>query len=279
MTTVLEVTDLHKSFGAVIAARDINVTVAEQEIIGIIGANGAGKTTFVNMVTGWLRPSRGRIRFLNTDIVGFPPRRLTRLGISRSFQVPQVFLSETVADNLMMAYGVAEGQGQGHGLGLLRAIKQPQRERRVVEHLQRYQIADYRDQLASALPQGVRKLLDIAMATVNKPKLLLLDEPTSGISVEEKFGLMDIIMAVLREEQTTVMFIEHDMEIVERYVSRVLAFYQGEIICDAATVEALADAKVGEFVLGREYHRGRAAEAHRSDSRAVEAKGPGHARD
>ena len=99
------------------------------------------------------------------------------------------------------------------------------------------------------------------MATVRSPQLLMLDEPTSGISAEEKFDLMEIIMAALREEQTTVMFIEHDMEIVQRHVERVLAFSQGEIICDAPTAEAMVDAKVVEFVLGQEYHVG-----HRDDA-------------
>lgn len=107
----------------------------------------------------------------------------------------------------------------------------------------------------------MRKLLDIAMATVRKPQLLMLDEPTSGISVEEKFGLMEIIMTALKEEQTTVMFIEHDMEIVQRHVERVLAFSQGEIICDAPTAEAMVDEKVIEFVLGKEYRTGPQADA------------------
>jgi len=105
----------------------------------------------------------------------------------------------------------------------------------------------------------VRKLLDIAMAAVSKPTILMLDEPTSGISVEEKFGLMDVIMEALRQDNTTVLFIEHDMEIVERYVSRVLAFYQGQVICDAPTAEALVDPGVREFVIGEEYHRTRTA--------------------
>jgi len=250
MTAVLQVTGLEKTFGAVVAARDINVSVDEHEVIGIIGANGAGKTTFVNMVTGYLKPSAGQIRFHDRSILGLPPRRITRLGISRSFQISQVFLSETVLDNLVMAYGISED----HGANLLRPLFNDDRVARVDAHLERYQIADYRDVVASKLPQGVRKLLDIAMATVSQPSLLLLDEPTSGISAEEKFSLMDIIMAALREDRTTVLFIEHDMEIVERYVSRVWAFYQGEIVCDKPTAEAMVDAKVMEFVLGQEYH-------------------------
>jgi branched-chain amino acid transport system ATP-binding protein len=252
MACVLEVHDLEKNFGGVVAAHNISVTVEEGETIGIIGANGAGKTTFVNMVTGYLPPSGGRIEFLGKSVVGLHPRDVTKLGLCRSFQVPQVFLSESVFDNMLAAYGIAERSG----LGLFTPIHTDERAARVDAQLKRYQIADYRDVAASALPQGVRKLLDIGMATVRNPKLIMLDEPTSGISVEEKFGLMDIIMQALREEDTTVMFIEHDMEIVERFVDRVWAFYQGEIICDAPTAEAMVDEKVREFVIGQEYHPG-----------------------
>lgn len=250
MTRVLEVHDLEKNFGGVVAAHNINVTVDSGETIGIIGANGAGKTTFVNMVTGYLPPSSGRIEFMGKSVVGLHPRDVTKLGLCRSFQVPQVFLSESIFDNMIVAYGIAERSG----LGLLTPLHTEERAARVDVQLERYQISEYRDVAASALPQGVRKLLDIAMATVRNPKLIMLDEPTSGISVEEKFGLMDIIMQALQEEDTTVMFIEHDMEIVERFVDRVWAFYQGEIICDATTAEAMKDDKVREFVIGQEYH-------------------------
>ena len=237
MSVVLNVQGLEKSFGAVVAAHNINVTIEEGETVGVIGANGAGKTTFVNMVTGYLPPTKGRIEFMGRDIRGRSVRQITRLGLCRSFQVPQVFLSESVFDNLTIAFGIAEHDG----LGLLGPLMRDDRAGRVDKHLVRYQIADYRDVAGSALPQGVRKLLDISMATVRKPKLLMLDEPTSGISAEEKFGIMDILMQALKEEETTVLFIEHDMEIVERYVSRVLAFSQGEIICDAPTEEAMVD--------------------------------------
>ncbi len=253
MSVVLDVRDLNKNFGGVIAAANINIQIAEAETIGVIGANGAGKTTFVNMVTGYLKPSAGAIEFLGKNVVGLKPRDITRLGICRSFQVPQVFASETVFANMLMAYGIAEERGWG----LLRGVENEARAQRVDAHLARYRISEYRDVRATALPQGVRKLLDIAMATVRRPKLLMLDEPTSGISVEEKFGIMDIIMTALREEKTTVLFIEHDMEIVERYVSRVLAFYQGEIICDAPAAAALQDPKVKEFVIGQQHHRAR----------------------
>ncbi len=253
MAAVLEVHGLEKRFGGVVAASDINVVVEDQETIGIIGANGAGKTTFINMVTGYLRPSAGSIKFLGRNIAKLSPRDITNLGLSRSFQVPQVFLSESVFVNMLMAFGIADESG----FGLLKPLYNPDREDRVDAHLKRYQIADYRDVAANALPQGIRKLLDIAMATVRRPQLLMLDEPTSGISAEEKFDIMDIVMAALKEDDITLMFIEHDMDIVQRYVSRVLAFSQGEIICDAPTAEALKDEKVLEFVLGKEYHAAR----------------------
>ena len=129
-------------------------------------------------------------------------------------------------------------------------MHRPGLEERCNEVLKRYRIFEYRGHTVSTLSQGVRKLLDIAMAVVSEPRILLLDEPTSGISVEEKFDLMDIVMEALREDMVTVLFIEHDMEIVERYVSRVIAFYQGEVICDETPAKALADPKVQEFVIG-----------------------------
>ena len=258
MTRVLEVHNLEKNFGGVVAAHGINVNVDEGETIGIIGANGAGKTTFINMVTGYFPPSGGTIEFLGRNVVGMRPREVTKLGLCRSFQVSQVFLSETVFDNMLVAYGIAERSGWG----LLTPLHTGDREERVDAHLRRYQISNYRDTAASALPQGVRKLLDIAMATVRNPKLIMLDEPTSGISVEEKFGLMDIIMQALRQEQTTVLFIEHDMEIVERYVARVLAFSQGEIICDAPTAEAMKHPKVMELIIGDKKSSGNGANNH-----------------
>ena len=244
---LLEARGLNKRFGAVTAARDVEVAVTAQEVVGIIGANGAGKTTFVNMVTGWLKPTSGRVLFEGRDITGRTPREITRLGICRSFQVPQVFQSASMFDNLLIALGIAEA-GIGKlwidkvwGTAGLRRLRRPDLADKVDALLARYRIGDYRGQRAGSLPQGVRKLLDIAMAMVAGPKVLLLDEPTSGISSEEKFELMDVVMAELREAAVTVLFVEHDMEIVERYVGRVLAFYQGEIICDAPPAEALRD--------------------------------------
>ena len=137
----------------------------------------------------------------------------------------------------------------------LRLMDTPDLRQQLDAVLARYKLEAHRDSTVSALAQGVRKLLDIAMAVVSRPRILLLDEPTSGISVEEKFDFMDIVMDALKEDGVTVLFVEHDMEIVARYVSRVLAFYQGEIIADMPPKKALSDKKVQEFVIGKEHHK------------------------
>ena len=246
MTALLEVRNLNKSFGSVVAANDITVSVADGEVVGIIGSNGAGKTTFVNMVTGYMKPTSGTIEFQGRDITMLPTRRVIAAGISRSFQVPQVFSTATVADNLLIAYGIA----QGTRYPLWRPLHHGARVDAVDAALERFGILNYRNLEAGLLPQGVRKLLDIAMATVRGPRLLLLDEPTSGISVEEKFGIMDVIMAALRAERCAVLFVEHDMEIVGRYAERVIAFAEGTIIAEGAPAAVTADPQVRRYVTG-----------------------------
>ena len=248
-TPALKVTDLCKSFAGVVAAKDINVEAAEGEVIGIIGANGAGKTVFVNMITGYLKPTSGRIEYQGKDITGIEPRDATHVGVCRSFQVSQVFMTMTVEENLLIALSIAHEDGGA----MLRSPNRPELVAECEAVMKQYQILEHRAAVASTLSQGVRKLLDIAMAVVSNPKVLLLDEPTSGVSVEEKFGIMDIVIEALKEAGTTVLFVEHDMEIVERYVDRVLAFYQGEVICDAPPADALKDPKVIEYVIGGDH--------------------------
>ena len=245
-TEILKTTDLQKSFSGIIAAKNINISVKETEIIGIIGANGAGKTVFVNMITGYLKPTSGKIEFNGNDITGIEPRDATHIGVCRSFQVSQVFMSMTVKQNLMIAMSLAKKSGSQ----LLNPIDDETLSKECDKILKQYNINKQKDLIVSTLSQGMRKLLDIAMAVVGNPKVLLLDEPTSGVSVEEKFGIMDIVISALKQSGTTVLFVEHDMEIVERYVNRVMAFYQGQIICDAPPKKALKDKKVIQYVLG-----------------------------
>jgi branched-chain amino acid transport system ATP-binding protein len=249
MSTILSVRGLEKTFGSVVAARDITLDVPREQAVGIIGANGAGKTTFVNMITGYIQPSKGSIQFEDRDITGLPPRTITRLGISRSFQIAQVFPSLTVFENVRAASAVAHAR-----TGILASALTPLATQETIARADAviglFQLTSYRDTRAATLPQGVRKLLDIAMAVVGAPRVLLLDEPTSGISIEEKFAVMDIVMSTLNEQKTTVLFVEHDMEIIARFADRVLAFHDGTVIADGPPTVALADATVRTLISG-----------------------------
>ncbi len=249
MEAMLEASGLSKSFGTLTAASDINVKVAAGEIVGIVGANGAGKTVFVNMITGYEKPTTGRILFQGRDITALPPRQITGIGICRSFQISQIFLTMTVFENLLLALAI----NRNAGFGMLGAIRRAPLVAEVERVLERFGLQAHRDRPAVELAQGVRKLVDIAMAVVARPKILMLDEPTSGISTEEKFDFMKIVMDALSAEKVAVLIVEHDMEIIQRFVSRVLAFSQGRIICDASPQEALRNPDVIEQVLGSEH--------------------------
>ena len=251
MTAILETNNLSIQFGGVVGASEISVTVNKGEVIGVIGANGAGKTTFVNLVTGYLMPSSGTIHYMGNDVTKLTPREITDLGIRRSFQIPQLFDEMTALDNMLTAQSVAPKVTRSFWLPLQRSDTMES----AVERLEHFGIADSAHQEVSMLPQGVRKILDIAMATVGEPQLVMLDEPTSGVSAEEKFEVMDIVMDAFAQQEVTVMFIEHDMELVERYANRVLAFYNGMVIADADSRQALADPQVREYVVGKEIHR------------------------
>ena len=249
MSAILEVRDLEKTFGQLVAARDINVSVPALETVGVIGANGAGKTTFINMITGHLTPSKGSIWFEGGEITGKPSRDITRLGISRSFQVAQIFPSLTVFENMCIAAAIARGDG-GVIANIATAVKSAAATAEAEATIDLFQISRYRGVAANALPQGVRKLLDIGMAVVGGPRLLLLDEPTSGISIEEKFDLMNVVMSALKSRHITVLFVEHDMEIVAKFADRVLAFYDGTVIADGTAHETLDNPKVQELISG-----------------------------
>ncbi len=247
MAVVLEARGLNKSFGAVTAASDINVAVEQDSVVGLIGSNGAGKTTFINMVTGYLKPTSGTITFGGRDITPLSPRLITRLGICRSFQIPQLFNSLSVYENLLVGVGIVFSAGAKWADATHHAST-PQKA--VDSMLERFGLGAYRDKPAGVLPEGVRKLLDISMAMAVKPKILLLDEPTSGVSADEKFVLMDMVMEAVRAQKVTVLFVEHDMDIVNRYTQRILAFYEGRIIADGEPAKVLGDPEVRKYVTG-----------------------------
>ena len=239
MSAILVAEGVHKNFGAVSAAAGISLGFERDSVVSLIGANGAGKTTFLNMVTGYLRPDRGRIRFDGEDLVGRAPREITALGLSRSFQIPQLFQSLSVRENMLVAESIAGAEHIAEATDAL---------------LERFALTSYAGQRAGLLPEGIRKLLDVAMTLVTKPKLLLLDEPTSGVAAGEKFGIMDLVMAAVRGQGVTVLFVEHDMDIVARYAQRVVAFYDGRVIADGVPARVLRADEVRRYVIGEEAH-------------------------
>ena len=246
MTPVLSVHGLEKRFGAVVAADALSLDIAAGQRVSLIGANGAGKTTFVNLVTGYLRPDAGSIVLAGIDIARHSPRNVARLGISRSFQIPQLFIDLTAAENLAVAISGA----RAHTLSFHSPAEAQGRREKALELLKRFGLTEVADRPISELAGGVRKLVDIAMALVRRPKLLLLDEPTSGVSAEEKYATMDRVIHAVAPDAATIVFVEHDMEIVSRYADRVVAFYQGRILADGEPRNVLTDPEVRRYVTG-----------------------------
>jgi branched-chain amino acid transport system ATP-binding protein len=244
---------LSKHFDGVVAAEQVTLDVPAGARVGLIGSNGAGKTTFVNMITGYLKPDAGAILLDGADITALGPRAIMRLGVARSFQIPQLCAEMSVLDNMLTAAACGDGD-----LSFWQPAHTPEKSQRVEKILERFGLAGHASRRVAELPGGVRKLLDIALALTGRPKLLLLDEPTSGVSVEEKFPMMDTIMgavsgAVGREAGgagTAVLFVEHDMEIVTRYADRVVAFYAGRVLADGPPATVLADENVRRYVTG-----------------------------
>lgn len=246
MATLLETRALTKSFGGVLAVGDVSVAIGEREVVGIVGSNGAGKTTFVNLVTGYLKPDRGRILYAGQDITAHPPRQVTRLGIARSFQIPQLYLSLTVLENVLIALAARQGESLRPWASLLTRA----REAEGLGVLEPFGLAEHASRPVSELPEGGVKLLDVALAGALMPRVLLLDEPTSGVSSKEKFAVMDTLVRILAERGVTAIFVEHDMEVVTQYAGRILVFHEGSIIADGAPQVVLADPEVRKAVIG-----------------------------
>ena len=242
---MLAVRSLHVAIDSVVALRGLSLEVPSGRMVGLVGRNGAGKTTLMRTLMGHLAPSSGSIVLGGRDITRLAPREITRLGVARSFQIPQLFQELSVLDNMLVATACRENR-----LSFWQTARRADAVARADALLARFNLAEHRERRVAELPGGVRKLLDIAMAMTGQPRLLLLDEPTSGVSAEEKFPMMEIIMTALGQDPMTVLFVEHDMDIVERYADRVIAFYSGRIIADDTPQAALATDDVRRYVTG-----------------------------
>jgi branched-chain amino acid transport system ATP-binding protein len=248
VSDVLEVLNLTKHFGAVRAVEDLTLRFREGQFVGIVGPNGSGKTTLLNVVTGYLAPDRGRVRYRGRDITGLPPRVVAELGIARSFQMPQLYLSLSVLENALFALAVRDRKSSD----LWRPLDTPARADEAGRILAEFGLDAHARARTGSLPEGARKLLDVALSYARRPRVLLMDEPTSGVSVTDKFQVMDTLIPVLKQSGVTAIFVEHDMEVVETYAERVLAFNDGTVLADGAPDAVFADSAVRRALLGRE---------------------------
>jgi ABC-type uncharacterized transport system ATPase subunit len=227
--------DLQIRFGGVVVLQGVSLAIERGELCCIIGPNGAGKSTLFNMLAGTLRPAEGRIRFEGSDIIGLPVHRFARLGIVRKFQVPSLFDSLTVRDNLDVA-----------GCGMEAA----QRNARIGELIGLLALGELSDIRAGELAHGHKQWLEIGMALVGGPKLLLLDEPTAGMTAEETRATADLLLGL--RGRMAVIVIEHDMRFVRAVDSRTMVLHQGRIIADGPFSEIERDATVRDIYLGRQ---------------------------
>lgn len=245
MTHLLETRGLEIRFGGVVAADDVTLQIDAGKNLAIIGPNGAGKTTFLNICTGWLKPSKGKVYFEGKDVTPRSPRQITRMGVARAFQIPQLFTEHTALENLMIAVGARDRLRNP-----IRALMDvPQREE-MMHLLDLVKCTDVAHRQVDELSEGQRKLIDIAVALALRPRLLLMDEPTSGVASSEKFGVMEILVKALAEAEVTAVFVEHDMGIVEKYADEVAVWNMGKIEMRGTPDEVLAHPDVIRDVIG-----------------------------
>ncbi|MCK6451704.1 MAG: ABC transporter ATP-binding protein [Alphaproteobacteria bacterium] len=245
--TLLKTVKLRKYFGDTRAVDDVDFVVTKGEFLSLVGSNGAGKTTLVNLISAFMRPDSGQILLDDKDITYASVDERLRAGIARSFQLVNLFDDLTTFDNVALSVFSREGKT----LNLMRLADHDQDVRREAEDvLAQFGLAAKRNVPAKGLAQGERKLLDVAVAYALKPRLLFLDEPTSGVSTRDKGQIMDRISAVVRAGNVTAVVIEHDMDVVFKYSDRIVAMHQGAILADGPPDEIRRNPAVAANVLG-----------------------------
>jgi branched-chain amino acid transport system ATP-binding protein len=244
---LLKTTQLTKSFGDTHAVDHVDLTVAAGEVLALIGSNGAGKTTLINLISGLIAPDSGRVDFQGADITRASIHHKIGLGIARSFQLVNLFDHLSVQDNVALAIFSREGRTR-RLLSLADADTGVRDEGAAV--LKQFGLDARADSPAGGLSQGERKLLDVAVAYALRPKLLFLDEPTSGVSTREKAPIMDIITQVVRSGGITAVIVEHDMDVVFTYCPRIIAMHQGTILADGSPEQIRSNAQVTANMLG-----------------------------
>ena len=243
--SALEVRGLSKAYGGVQAVRGVSFAVNAGEVVALIGPNGAGKTTCFNMLNGQLRPDSGEIALAGRSIVGLRPHQVWRLGVGRTFQVTATFSSMTVRENVQVAL-------LSHHRRLF-SLGKPAGRFQVDEAdalLARVGMQEQAARPCAVLAYGDLKRVELAVALANRPRLLLMDEPTAGMASDERQALMQLAAALARSERIAVLFTEHDMDVVFNFASRIIVLHGGEVIAAGAPDEVRANPRVREVYLG-----------------------------
>lgn len=246
---ILQVEDLAKSFDGNTIMNNINFSLPRGELSAIIGPNGAGKTTLFNLITGYHLPDSGRILFEGKNIAGKQPYEIVRLGIGRAFQRTNIFPRLSVLEN-MVATVISFNKGSLNMVTPVSKLKKA--EERALALLHDMGLADMAGRQSGTLPHGDQKRLDIALALALEPKLLLLDEPTAGISPEERWQVIDLVHDLWERLKITMLFIEHDMDIVFKISQKIRVLCYGSLLAEGTPEEISGNQKVIEAYLGEE---------------------------
>ena len=243
----LETTKLTKYFGDTHAVDKVDFAIGEGEVVSLIGSNGAGKTSLVNLISGLLQPDSGRIVFRGEDVTNQSVQDRIKGGIARSFQIVNLFDELSVVDNVALSIFAREGKTRWF-FTLADHYGAIWDEANDILH--QFGLDLKAQQLAGGISQGERKLLDVAVAYALKPRLLFLDEPTSGVSTREKAPIMDVISSIVRSNRITAVVIEHDMDIIFKYSDRIVVMHQGLILASGTPEEIRSNESVKDAVFG-----------------------------
>jgi branched-chain amino acid transport system ATP-binding protein len=249
---LLEVSDLMRRFGGLIAVNNVTLAVESSEIRGLIGPNGAGKTTLFNLLTGALRPTAGRVRFDGADITGAPTHRLVRRGIVRTYQLSQLFAGFTVFRNVLSALHVHARSGFWAGLLEPPGVRRHNEAlgERALEIVRFVGLGGREDDIAGSLSHGHKRLLQVAVGLAPSPRLLLLDEPVAGLLHEDVDRMMALVRSLRDVQGITVVLVEHNMQAVMGVCDRITVLQFGSVIAEGAPAAIAADPRVIEAYLG-----------------------------
>ena len=244
---LLELDGVTRRYGALVALDQVAMRVEDGEVRAIIGPNGAGKTTLFNVITGTVKPSAGAIRFAGHAIAGLPSHQVCRLGISRTFQITSLFPEMSARENARLAAQVCHPRRwQPFGGSAIFA----QAQARADAALEQLGLSHIAEEPAGLLSHGDQRLLEVAMAMAQQPRVLLLDEPTQGLSVEETAQAVETLARFLHTSKMTVLLVEHDMEVVFRLAHRITVLHRGAVIADGTPDQVKADQRVQDAYLG-----------------------------